>query len=724
LETVIYYYLFVGVSMKRIILTIAFLFIASAQVCPQPVSPLTSQGGWFWQNPSPQGNTIFAIEFVSEKVGWMSGDYGRILKTIDGGITWNFQNSGTEMAITDISFINENQGWACGHSGVIIHTEDGGENWNTQDSGRVGWLSSITFVDEYEGWAVGYYNELFHTTNGGLNWDIEYLSLFSNRLGSIFFLNSSYGWITGINEIFKTTNGGIDWVSILGPSFRKLFFTSENVGWGIGDLGKISKTTNGGMTWQEQLNTGLDNFESVKFLNEFKGYITAWFGRIFYTEDGGEIWKMIQMNMDNDLTLRDIAFVNATNYLLVGDAGIMIKSFDGGNSWDRMDKYGFYHFRDIQFLNDSVGWLVGSFNSAIAFKTIDGGKTWNEKLVIDDASVEAVSFIDEQCGWIAGTWSKIYHTSDAGTTWDTLNTPVPGMFNGIQFFEPGIGYLCAPGYPKIFKTKDKGYNWIELTVPVLNDFIFNSFFFTDEINGWIIAKEWLGRNHKLLHTKDGGETWEINYEVNAEYLWDIFFIDNRNGWVVGDSGIVLKTQDGGINWQIIQTESKRSILCTYFKNESEGYIGGIFGYIASTNDGGYTWKPFQTWCNNHIEKVYVFDDHSGIAIGGGGTILRNNNLVVVIDNSTSFNHLNNFSVSQNYPNPFNPSTKISWQSPVSSWQTLKVYDILGNEVATLVNEYKDAGYHEIEFNAAGLSSGVYFYRIQVGEFIETKKMIF
>src|SRR5690606_18338488 len=192
------------------------------------------------------------------------------------------------------------------------------------------------------------------------------------------------------------------------------------------------------------------------------------FGRIFFTEDGGENWKMIQMNMDNDLTLRDIAFVNATNYLLVGDAGIMLKSFDGGNFWDRMDKYGFYHFRDMQFLNDSVGWLVGSFNSAIAFNTIDGGRTWDEKLVIDDAGFEAVSFIDEQCGWIAGTWSKIYHTSDAGRTWDTLNTPVPGMFNGIQFFAPGIGYLCAPGYPKIFKTTDKGYNWIELTVPVSN----------------------------------------------------------------------------------------------------------------------------------------------------------------------------------------------------------------------------------------------------------------
>jgi len=87
----------------------------------------------------------------------------------------------------------------------------------------------------------------------------------------------------------------------------------------------------------------------------------------------------------------------------------------------------------------------------------------------------------------------------------------------------------------------------------------------------------------------------------------------------------------------------------------------------------------------------------------------------------------NFSLEQNYPNPFNPSTKISWQSPVGSWQTLKIYDVLGNEVATLVNEYRSAGSYEVEFNTSSLnhhpSSGIYFYQLKSGEFVETKKML-
>jgi len=87
-----------------------------------------------------------------------------------------------------------------------------------------------------------------------------------------------------------------------------------------------------------------------------------------------------------------------------------------------------------------------------------------------------------------------------------------------------------------------------------------------------------------------------------------------------------------------------------------------------------------------------------------------------------------FALEQNYPNPFNPSTKISWQSPVGGWQTLKIYDVLGNEVVTLVDEYKPAGVYEVEFSVGqnsilSLSSGVYFYQLKAGSFIETKKMI-
>jgi hypothetical protein len=95
-------------------------------------------------------------------------------------------------------------------------------------------------------------------------------------------------------------------------------------------------------------------------------------------------------------------------------------------------------------------------------------------------------------------------------------------------------------------------------------------------------------------------------------------------------------------------------------------------------------------------------------------------LTYIIDNNI---RPNNFSLSQNYPNPFNPSTKIKYAVSSPQYATLKVYDVLGNEVATLLDEYKPAGKFEVEFDASGLPSGVYFYRIQSGNFIDTKKML-
>jgi len=112
------------------------------------------------------------------------------------------------------------------------------------------------------------------------------------------------------------------------------------------------------------------------------------------------------------------------------------------------------------------------------------------------------------------------------------------------------------------------------------------------------------------------------------------------------------------------------------------------------------------------------DSISG-SIQGGGTICGNPNSVEI---HTGKELPIEFALEQNYPNPFNPTTKINWQSPVSGWQTLKVFDILGNEIALLVNQFLDAGYYSTEFNASSFTSGVYIYRLEVGDRVFIKKM--
>ena len=128
-----------------------------------------------------------------------------------------------------------------------------------------------------------------------------------------------------------------------------------------------------------------------------------------------------------------------------------------------------------------------------------------------------------------------------------------------------------------------------------------------------------------------------------------------------------------------------------------------------------------------VQASMVTQLTSGIAVfayaGSSGVNVYFDREDWVTDVTSEIQVVEDYSLEQNYPNPFNPSTKIRWQSPVSSHQTLKIYDVLGNEVATLVDEYREAGRYELEFNASNLSSGVYIYKLQAGDYVSSKKMI-
>ena len=125
------------------------------------------------------------------------------------------------------------------------------------------------------------------------------------------------------------------------------------------------------------------------------------------------------------------------------------------------------------------------------------------------------------------------------------------------------------------------------------------------------------------------------------------------------------------------------------------------------------------------ENFVAVGDPSGInnsSLKTGSVHLFDKNLLVNVDEN-QFAPPENFALYQNYPNPFNPSTSIQYAISNRQFVSLKVYDVLGNEVATLVAEYREAGSYEVAFNASGLASGIYFYKLQAGSFVETKKMI-
>lgn len=155
------------------------------------------------------------------------------------------------------------------------------------------------------------------------------------------------------------------------------------------------------------------------------------------------------------------------------------------------------------------------------------------------------------------------------------------------------------------------------------------------------------------------------------------------------------------------------------------------GFEVQRKTGNYNWQTIGFVAGNGTTALthsYLYTDNLEQLVSSGKVFYR----LKMIDYNGSFEYSTegfvdilplNLELSQNYPNPFNPSTVISWQSPVSAKQTLKIFDLLGNEVATLVDEYRDAGSYSVEFNASQLASGIYLYRLQAGSYIETKKMV-
>ena len=213
-------------------------------------------------------------------------------------------------------------------------------------------------------------------------------------------------------------------------------------------------------------------------------------------------------------------------------------------------------------------------------------------------------------------------------------------------------------------------------------------------------------------------------------------------WRQADSIVVTETSMiTNINFTVLPVITPGFAKLTGFvKDNSNRPVEGAFVFAVDENSNVYTYavtdkNGFYQIEGFELNTYSIYVDKFGYSSNGVRTITFDNqivfqrqlNLTLTPETPTSSesNYLvpEKFELGQNYPNPFNPSTQISWKSPVSGLQTLKVYNILGNEVATLVNEWKEAGNYSIEFDASKLASGTYFYRLTIGNFSEVRKMI-
>ena len=235
----------------------------------------------------------------------------------------------------------------------------------------------------------------------------------------------------------------------------------------------------------------------------------------------------------------------------------------------------------------------------------------------------------------------------------------------------------------------------------------------------------MGNTGTILNTTNGGTNWSAQNGGVINSLNSVFFTDDNTGWAVGQSGIIINTTNGGNNWSAQNSGNNLNILSVYFTNNNTGWVVDQ-GYSSSnmfkTTNGGKEWTNQFIGTSNSLNSVFFTNGNTGWIVGNNGTILKSNS-VITSNQILSAEIPEQFSLSQNFPNPFNPSTKITYSLKSSVPVKLSIYDMLGRNIITLVNDVQGPGTYQVEFNGANFSSGVYLYRLEAGEFIETKSML-
>jgi hypothetical protein len=239
--------------------------------------------------------------------------------------------------------------------------------------------------------------------------------------------------------------------------------------------------------------------------------------------------------------------------------------------------------------------------------------------------------------------------------------------------------------------------------------------FKDSLTGIILGLT------RSIKTSDGGLTWAPQ-PVGG---FSITFIDDQTGYISG-SHKLYKTIDGGDTW--LESEFPFNALSIYFTDADNGTaVGGSPSQqILRTTNGGIDWVEQFRGGGEKLYDVFFTDYDNGFVVGDYGTILSTSNgggIIVNIDPKYEGLIKKSYSLSQNYPNPFNPSTTIKYSLAQTGRVTLSIYDLLGREVVKLIDEEKPAGEYETKWNASSHPSGVYFLRMQAGEFGETRKLL-
>lgn len=292
---------------------------------------------------------------------------------------WKEIPSGTDQELFSVHFPSEKVGYIGGRGATILKTTDQGDTWNALSTG-LSWeiFQTVFFLNDTIGFITGITNgKVLKTKNGGEVWSVHQLPT-SNSLNEINFINDTTGLIVGYREIWKTTDQGETWVSqyanqnLAFPVFYSVEFVNQDTIFiaGVdGDLGRILKSTDGGKEWTSTSFSQWMRFD-VKFVNDTVGYTVGSSSDIFKTVDGGVSWSLLaDPGFENN---RNLAFVNDTIAYIAGYDGRILSTQDGGLNWATEVTNTTKNLHSIDFIHENRGFAVGDSGTVLLYaKAVD-----------------------------------------------------------------------------------------------------------------------------------------------------------------------------------------------------------------------------------------------------------------------------------------------------------------------------------------------------------------
>jgi photosystem II stability/assembly factor-like uncharacterized protein len=321
--------------------------------------------------------------------------------------------------------------------------------------------------------------------------------------------------------------------------------------------------------------------------------------------------------------LSDIQFVGSQVGYIVGQGGTLLRTTDGGAQWSMQTFAGLNLWR-LKFTSPMVGWIVGSTSGkhGLIMKTTDGGGTW----ITQDSSFQksyatGVCFQDASRGWVVvsasypDTVGSIYRTIDGGARWQPVSDPRIAWPNDVVFTDSLTGFVVGE-YGAIVKTTDGGISWREVFRAGYSasggkpaEEPLRRIVFTDKNHGWAVGG--ISGVETKVRTTDGGNTWQNSFiPMGGGSLQGLWFTDSQNGWAVGGvvSGpIIERTTDGGATWgrqtHALAKNNLINLWAVCMTSNNEGYVVGDSGYILKTTNGGGSSQLMISGVSDHVSEI-------------------------------------------------------------------------------------------------------------------------